>query len=43
MNSIKPMLIIFKNKYFFFQSYKNKHQKGKAGKAKRAKVVIFKT
>ena len=43
MNSIKPMLIIFKNKYFLFQSYKNKHQKGKVGKAKRAKVVIFKT
>ena len=34
------MLKIFKNKYFLFQSCKNKHKKGMVGKAKKGKVVI---
>ena len=34
------MLKISKNIYFLFKSCKNKHKKGKGGKAKEGKVVV---
>ena len=35
------MLKIFKTKYFLFKSGKNKHKKGKTGKAKKEKFLLL--
>ena len=35
--------VTFKNKHFLFKSCKNKHKKGKVGKAKKGKAVVVST